>query len=173
MTLTSDALDSRGFFDPRYTCDFDNSSPELRWNDPPEGSAGFVITFEDLDASAKHRLSEASAPHELTITPVAHWIVYMIPGQIRHLPAGIPPQESLPNGIRQGVNGLGKLGYTGPCPGYHDRPHRYVFRIYALRTSLEIPMRASRDQVIEIIKPAIITSSDLMGRYQRLAKKAG
>lgn len=29
--ITTDAINEQGQFDPRYTCDLDNSSPELRW----------------------------------------------------------------------------------------------------------------------------------------------
>ena len=96
MGMTTDAVDERGFFDPRYTCDFDNSSPELRWVGVPPETKGFVLIAEDPDAPGG------------TFT---HWVVYNIPAHVHHLPAGIPAQETLPNGIRQGVNSFGKLGY--------------------------------------------------------------
>jgi Raf kinase inhibitor-like YbhB/YbcL family protein len=110
FTISTDAIDDRGIFDPRYTCDQDNSSPELRWQDVPPGTAGFALIAEDLDA-----------PSGI----FAHWVIYNIPPELLHLPAGIPPQESLPNGIRQGLNSFGKLGYSGPCPPARDRAHRY------------------------------------------------
>src|SRR5690349_20194258 len=127
MRLSTDAIDSNGFFDPRYTCDADNSSPELRWDDPPQGTAGFALIADDPDAPGG------------TFT---HWVVYNIPAKVAHLPTGIPPQDTLPNGIRQGTNGQQKLGYAGPCPPPGDAPHRYRFRLYALKALPELPQRA-------------------------------
>lgn len=159
MKLTTDAIDAYGFFDPRYTCDFDNSSPELRWNDTPENVAGFAMIAEDPDA-----------PGGL----FTHWVVYNIPGNVRHLPAGVPPQEVLPNGIRQGINSFGKLGYGGPCPPIGHGAHRYLFRVYALSALPELPMRASREQVLQAIESITIDTAELMGRYQRgAAQRAG
>ena len=158
MEITTDAFDRGGFFDPRYTCDFDNSSPELRWKNVPEEAKCFVLIAEDPDASKG------------TFT---HWVVYNIPAHVHHLPAGIPAQETLPNGIRQGLNGFGKLGYGGPCPPAGDRAHRYVFKLFALRDLPEIPSRANREQVLSIIDPFIIHVSELVGRYQRAIQKAG
>lgn len=163
MTLSSDAiLETRaggpGYFDPRYTCDSDNSSPELRWSDPPADTQGFVVLLEDASAEP---------------SPLAHWLIYNIPVGIRHLPAGIPPQETLPNGIRQGVNELGKLGYTGPCPPHRHHTHSYIFRVYALRTLPDIPPRANREQLMSAIGPLILAEASLEARYQRLAQKAG
>lgn len=161
--IMTDAVDQRGFFDPRYTCDIDNSSPELRWSDPQaQGVAGFALVMEDPDARG---ISEPE--------PFSHWVVYQIPGNIRHLPAGIPPQETLPNGIRQGVNGFGKLGYAGPCPPIRHTAHRYVFRLFALSQHPEIPSRPSREELLHAIRPFIVAMTEYTGRYQRIVQKAG
>ena len=158
MIITTDALDAKGFFDPRYTGDFDNSSPELRWEGAPPETQSFVLLVEDPDA-----------PQGL----FTHWVIYNIPAQIHHLPAGIPAQESLPNGIRQGINSYGKLGYSGPNPPLGSAPHRYFIRIFALLELAEIPSRATREQLLEIITPFVIDSGELMGRYVRAGQKAG
>jgi Raf kinase inhibitor-like YbhB/YbcL family protein len=158
LAITTDAVDAAGSFDPRYTCDFDNSSPELRWHNVPAEAKAFALIAEDPDA-----------PKGL----FTHWLVYNIPMHVHHLPAGIPAQETLPNGIRQGVNSFNKLGYGGPCPPAGDRAHRYIFRLYALREMPELPSRATREQVLSVIEPLVIASSELMGRYQRAIQKAG
>lgn len=156
--LTTDSIDERGFFDPRYTCDLDNSSPELRWTDPPAETAGFAVVMED---------------HQNPTAIFAHWVIYNIPKNIRHLPAGIPPQETLPNGIRQGLNDFGKLGYAGPCPPMRDGAHPYVFKIFALRMLPELPNRSNRAQLLAGIMPHIVTSAEIRGKYQRVIQKAG
>jgi Raf kinase inhibitor-like YbhB/YbcL family protein len=158
MSISTDALAADGNFDPRYTCDIDNSSPELRWESPPEGTSTFVLIAEDVDAPAG---------------VFTHWLVYNIPSDVHHLPAGIPPQESLPNGIKQGINSFGKLGYAGPCPPLQDRPHRYYFRLLALSQTPSIPQRVKRDELLATIEPFVISTAHIMGRYQRVAQKAG
>jgi Raf kinase inhibitor-like YbhB/YbcL family protein len=155
MRLLSDSIDSRGLFDPRYTCDADNSSPELRWSEPPIGTRSYVVMAEDQSAEDREG------------GPFTHWLIYRVPGELSHLPAGIPVQESLPNGIRQGTNSLGKLGYTGPCPPMRDSAHSYVFRIYALSATPELPPRARRAQVLQAIGPLVLATAELQGYYER------
>jgi Raf kinase inhibitor-like YbhB/YbcL family protein len=157
IRLESDAIDSNGFIDPRYTYEFDNSSPELRWSDVPENCAGYAVLAEDSE----------------TTPPFTHWLVYNIPSQIRHLPAGLPAQETLPNGIRQGVNDFGKLGYGGPCPAIGDHAHRYTLRLYALREQPDLPPRATRQQISAAIAPYIIGSAALTYLYRRTIDRAG
>jgi Raf kinase inhibitor-like YbhB/YbcL family protein len=158
LVLQTDAINNDGIFDSRYTCDIDNSSPELRWDNVPEGTVGFALTAEDLDARQNH---------------LAQWVIYNIPAHIHHLPAGIPPQESLPNGILQGINGLNKLGYAGPCPPFGDQVHRYLFRLYALKHLPKVGRRLTRDELLNVIRTEIIATAEVMGRYQRAIQKAG
>ncbi len=158
LKLTTDALDAFGFFDPRYTAEMDNSSPELKWSDPPADCKGYALTFEDL----------INSQNEFTL-----WVVYAIPESISHLPAGIPPQEILPNGIRQGLNGFGKLGYAGPNPAPKDPPHAYRFRLFALNQACKIPSRATGKTVLGLIRPHTSEIAELKGRYQRQLQRAG
>ena len=157
FTLFTDALLDNGFFDARYTCDIDNSSPELRWRDPPENIAGYALVALDTDTPEKF----------------AHWVVFNIPATVQHLPAGIPPQELLPNGIRQGLNGWGKLGYSGPCPPSHAEPHTYVFRLYALTAFPDITHRPTLDELMTALVPLTIATTEIRGRYQRMIQIAG
>jgi Raf kinase inhibitor-like YbhB/YbcL family protein len=148
FTIETDAIQDNGFFDPRYTCDIDNSSPHLRWSNPPEGTVGYALLAEDLDHPKQ----------------ISHWVIFNIPVVVEHLPAGIPPQEALPNGIRQGLNGWGKLGYT---------IHRYRLRLLALRALPEIRQRLNREELLQAIEPFIIETATIEGRYQRMMQIAG
>lgn len=161
MKLNTDAIDEHGHIDPRYTCVLDNSSPELVWGELPEGTASLVLIADDPDAQDRHNPG-----------PFVHWVVYNIPGEVNHLPAGIPPQDMLPNGIRQGLNSYGKLGYTGPCPPRGDRPHRYFFRLYALSGMPELPPRITAQQLLESIRPVTLGSVAIMGYFQRALERA-
>ena len=118
----------------------------------------FVVVAEDPDAPSGM---------------FTHWLIYNIPAALRHLPAGIPPQDTLPNGIKQGLNSYGKLGYAGPCPPVGDREHRYVFRLYALNRTLELPSRAQRDELLAALRPHVVATGELQARYRRHAQRAG
>lgn len=156
--LTTDSISENGNIDPRYTCDLDNSSPELHWENIPPGTAGFALIAEDQDSPKG---------------PFTHWLIYNISANIHHLPAGIPPQDSLPNGIRQGMNSFGKLGYGGPCPPPQDQAHRYVFRIIALNHLPSLPPRLQRDHLLRAIQPYILATATVTGLYQRTIQRAG
>ena len=158
MTLSTDAIGRDGNMDPRYTCDLDNSSPELRWDNAPHQTAGFALMVEDSNAPSK---------------VFTHWLIYRIPPEIRHLPTGIPPQESLPNGIQQGINSFGKLGYSGPCPPQHDSAHQYHFRLFALKKMPPLSRRFLRDELLHTIRPLILESTEVIGLYRRLIQRAG
>ena len=144
--------------DVRYTCDADNSSPELRWSSPPDGTETFALIMDDPDA-----------PNGSFI----HWVVYSIPGEVRHLPAGIPPQDSLPNKIRQGINGARKLGYFGPCPPQQDAPHRYRWTLYALRGCPPLEGKLQASTLLDKIRPHIIGTAIRQGVYRRATRQAG
>ena len=64
-----------------------------------------------------------------------HWIVYNIPGNVSGLVAGAGDgaKKLLPPGAMQGNTDFGTPGYGGPCPPVGDKPHRYVFTVYALK----------------------------------------
>ncbi|MGK5086714.1 YbhB/YbcL family Raf kinase inhibitor-like protein [Bdellovibrionota bacterium FG-2] len=161
MKLFTDALTSDGFFDARYTCDLDNSSPEIRWSEPPPLTASFALIMGQRGQTSRGDF------------PFCHWVVFNIPANLRHLPAGIPPQEILPNGIRQGNNSFGKLGYTGPCPRPGSGSQSFVFQLFALLTSIEVPGRPSREELTRELQPFLLEVAQVTGRYERRIFKAG
>ncbi len=161
MFLEVDTTGSDGTLDSRYTGNLDNSSPELRWFHVPKNAASFLVVLED------------SKSYEIDSKLVVHWVVYNIPSHIHHLPAGIPPQESLPNGIYQGVNSFGKLGYAGPRPPLGDPQHRYIFRLYALHPMHKLGRRMHWSAVLEAIQSRIISVAETSVRYQCPIQRAG
>ena len=159
--LNTDAIDGRGFLDPRYTCDADHSSPELRWEGEPESTESFALIMDDPDA-----------PQGV----FTHWLVYQIPRTLHHLPAGIPPQELLPNGVRQGVNDFERLGYGSPCPPRGASPHRYVFRLYALNLLPHSPeiqrlSRCTREELWSIIQTHVLSEAKVVALYRESLRK--
>ena len=64
-----------------------------------------------------------------------------------------------------GVNGMGQAGFMGPCPP--DREHRYFFKLYALDAPLKLKPRATKEHVMEALKPHLLGESQLMGTFGR------
>ncbi|MCL7393387.1 MAG: YbhB/YbcL family Raf kinase inhibitor-like protein [Thaumarchaeota archaeon] len=150
--LESPAFRDNGRIPEKYTCDGLDTSPPLRWRDQPPGTKSFAIIVEDPDA-----------PGGI----FTHWIVYNIPADVNQLDEGIEPAGELPGGIMQGLNDFGRIGYGGPCPP-PGKPHRYVFRIYALDTMLELGPAASKNELLKLMKGHILAEATLTGIYSRL-----
>ena len=81
-------------------------------------------------------------------------------------PAGVPADEHLPSGARQGRNDFKRVGYGGPCPPAGSA-HRYFFRLYALDAPLALPAGATRAQVGRAMEGHVLAEAELMGRYRR------
>jgi Raf kinase inhibitor-like YbhB/YbcL family protein len=89
-----------------------------------------------------------------------HWIVFNISPGIHTLQEGEEPSGT------HGVGTGGNLKYQGPCPP--DREHRYFFKLYALDIELDLPEKATKQQVEEAMEGHIIEKVELMGRYNRI-----
>jgi hypothetical protein len=66
----------------------------------------------------------------------------------------------------QGSNSWRRLGYGGPCPPQSSN-HRYVFKLYALDSGLDLDPGASKEDVEEAIAGHLLAQGVLTGRYER------
>jgi Raf kinase inhibitor-like YbhB/YbcL family protein len=151
FVLESPAFENGGRIPEKYTCAGLDSSPPLRWRGQPPETRSFTIIVEDPDAPGG------------TFT---HWIIYNIPADVNRLDEGIELAGELPGGMMQGLNDFGRLGYGGPCPP-PGKPHRYVFKVYALDTVLELGPAASKDEVSKLMRGHILAEATLTGIYSR------
>jgi Raf kinase inhibitor-like YbhB/YbcL family protein len=101
-----------------FDCTGENISPQLSWSNPPEGTKSFVLTVYDPDAP--------------TGSGWWHWVMFNIPASMTSLERGVAA-SALPKGIIQSRTDYGAAGYGGPCPPKGDKPHRYIFTVYALK----------------------------------------
>jgi Raf kinase inhibitor-like YbhB/YbcL family protein len=150
LELTSASF-AAGQIPAKFTCDGSDTSPKLGWGAPPATTQSFALIVFDPDAPSGE---------------FVHWVAYNLPAEKRELAEGLPKQEQLPDGTRQGMNDFDKTGYGGPCPP-GKLPHRYVFVLYALDTKLSLPRGATREQVEKALKGHILARGELIGRYQR------
>ncbi|MEO1652657.1 MAG: YbhB/YbcL family Raf kinase inhibitor-like protein [Bacteroidota bacterium] len=105
-----------------FGCTGENVSPQLYWENAPEGSKSFAVTIYDADAP--------------TGSGWWHWLVFDIPPNVMELPtgAGDPSTGLLPAGIIQSRTDYGAYGYGGPCPPEGHGLHAYTVTVYALKT---------------------------------------
>lgn len=150
MTIESSSFKLGQSISQKYTCEGADSSPELRWSNPPAGTKAFALIVDDPDAPAGIWV---------------HWVLYNIPAGTHELPPGMTKTETTSAG-RQGVNDFKKIGYGGPCPP-PGLPHRYFFKLYALDTQLPAKARATKKDVEEAVQGHVLGTAQLIGTYQR------
>ncbi len=114
FTLSSPAFEYDTKIPSRYTCDGKDVSPPLTWKNAPPGKSYYTLLVNDPDAPVGNWI---------------HWNVTYIPGNFKKLDEGVPTEPELPNGIKQGKNTWGTIGYRGPCPP--GGTHRYFFTLMA------------------------------------------
>ncbi len=149
--IMSPAFNYGDFIPVKYTCDGEDISPPLTWENAPKGTKSFVIIVEDPDAP---------------IGTFIHWIVYDIPATSTGIAENFPKKPEV-NGIKQGINDFGRVGYGGPCPP-PGKPHRYFFKLFAIdKNTLGIPPKAKIQEVIKAINGHIVGTTELMGLYKR------
>ncbi len=152
LELKSPAFKHKGKIPAIFTCEGKDISPELNISGVPEGTKSLVLIMDDPDAP---------------MGTWVHWVVYNIPPTIHTLKRNFPRKEKLPNGIIQGENSWGKIGYGGPCPPKNNGAHKYVFKLYAIDKKLNLPPGARKNEILIAIKKHILASTILIGTYER------
>lgn len=139
-----------------FGCTGKNISPALKWSGAPKGAKSFALTVYDPDAP--------------TGSGWWHWVVYNIPAGITELPesAGTADGKGMPAGSAQGKTDFGAPGFGGACPPKGDKPHRYIFTVYALRTDkLDIPPDGTAALVGFMINANKLGSATFTAKYGR------
>ena len=150
IKLTSRAFQEGGAIPAQYTCDGQNVSPPLAWGDVPAETKSLALVADDPDA-----------PRGTWV----HWVIYNLPASTRELPEGMPASGELAAGGRQGRNDFDQTAYGGPCPPAGT--HRYYFKLYALNTTLDRPIGATRQDLLRAMYGHILDEGQLMGRYKK------
>lgn len=143
--LSSPAFENNGTIPVQYTCDGDNVSPPLTIAGVPESTQGLALIVDDLDV-----------PQGI----FTHWIVWNMPANKTQFSAG----ENID--YPQGINGMGKSGYGGPCPPL-GQTHRYFFKLYALNSTLNLDESATKGDLEQSMSGHIIAQAILEGKYSR------
>ncbi|BCZ78520.1 hypothetical protein PTKU64_21950 [Paraburkholderia terrae] len=115
--------------------DGENVSPALQWDAPPADTQSLALTVYDPDAP--------------TGSGFWHWVVVNIPADARSLPrnAGKADGSLLPSGALQFRNDYGSVGFGGAAPTRGDKPHRFIFRVHALKVA-SLPLTADTTNAV-------------------------
>ena len=157
-----------------YGCNGKNLSPELFWENPPEGTKSFAVTIFDGDAPAGSGTKSFAATifDEDTVTGNGwwHWLIFDIPSKVKELKSGAGnlPLNLAPNGSIQSNTDFKTQGYGGPCPPEGSKPHKYVVTVYALKIDkLGIDATANPAFVAFKLEQHVIEKSSLIFYYKR------
>ncbi|NBB89073.1 MAG: YbhB/YbcL family Raf kinase inhibitor-like protein [Bacteroidetes bacterium] len=139
-----------------FGCDGENVSPQLSWENAPEGTKSFAITMYDPDAP--------------TGSGFWHWVVFDIPADITELKtnAGDVELNLAPEGAIQSVTDYGIRGYGGPCPPKGHGIHQYIITVHALKTeSLGLDANANAAVVGFNLWNHTLAKASLVAYYER------
>lgn len=155
LSLMSPVFSDGEMIPAKYTCDGENINPPLTISSVPEEAEALVLVMDDPDIPAVVKESRG-------IEKFDHWVLYDLP----------PDTTSIDEGSvigSAGENSRGENAYTGPCPPPDMEPttHRYIFRLYALRSPISFIKAPTLDELEAAVRDISIESATLTGVYSR------
>jgi Raf kinase inhibitor-like YbhB/YbcL family protein len=142
IQLTSTAFKDGGTIPTRYTCSGKGDPPPLRGVGVPKPAKSLALLVEDPDAPSG---------------TFVHWTAWDL----------TPRSGSVAGTPTEGKNSSGRTGWTPPCPPEGNKPHRYVFTLFALSKPLGLKSGASPDEVHAALRGKAIAQGRLTGRFGR------
>ncbi len=139
-----------------FGCTGKNISPKLEWINRPVGTKSFALTVYDPDAP--------------TGSGWWHWVIFDMPASTTLLNsnAGDLKQSIAPKGSIQSVTSFGISGFGGACPPKGDKPHQYIFTVYALKVDkLGLDKNATPALVGFYLNSHMLAKSSIVAYYQR------
>lgn len=152
MKITSPAFKHEEFIPKKYTCEGDDISPALVFENVPKEAKSLVLICDDPDAPIE--------------TPWVHWVLFNLPATLKGLDENVSI-ASIPGAIEAMTN-FNKARWGGPCPPTGHIIHRYYFKLYALDAKLEgLDSSATKFDVLNKITGHEIAQAELVGKFQR------
>jgi Raf kinase inhibitor-like YbhB/YbcL family protein len=145
MQLTSPQFTNQEMIPALYTCKGENISPPLTVEEAPKNTVSLALLMHDPDAVGKDFL---------------HWAIWNISPETTEI-----DENATPAGAVLGMNSRKKNTYIGPCPPINTGTHRYIFDLFALDTSLDLPEDAARITVESVIATHTIEQATLIGLF--------
>lgn len=146
FSIHTTAFKNNGKIPKQYSCDGQDISPALAWQNTPANTKSFALILSDPDAPGG---------------TFYHWVVYNIPSSVMELAEG----DSLPPGAIAGKNSWGKKQYNGPCPP-HGSEHHYIFTLYALDAKLSLSADVDALTLEDAIQTHIVGKTSITGLFK-------
>ena len=151
FSLTSPAFNPGAPIPTDFSCSAGDHSPALKWTGAPVGTKSFALIVEDPDAP---------------MGTFVHWVVFNLPADASGMAADAPRTAQLADGATQGSNGMGAIGYKGPCPP-PGKTHHYHFVLFALDTTLQVGSDADAASLRAAMQNHVKASAELVGTFER------
>jgi len=145
LLMETTAFPDGGIVPIRFTGAGDNVQPAFTFSNAPEGTVSYALILHDVDVAIGGNTGD-----------VLHWMAWNIPAS-----AGGIPEGRLPDGSMQSGN------YRGPGAPAGPRYHHYIFELYALSATLDIPANASRDDLLAAMAGKTVAKAAYVGRFRR------
>jgi Raf kinase inhibitor-like YbhB/YbcL family protein len=148
LAVSSTSFPDGGEIPAKYTGG-QGVSPQLSWSGAPAATMSYVLIMHDTDAAI---------PAGSLNNDISHWVVWNIPASATSIPEGGP----VPSGANQ--YSLRGPQYMGPAPPAGHPYHHYIFTVYALNSTLDVPAGATRADVEKAMEGKIIARGTYVGR---------
>ena len=146
FSITSSAFSSGGEIPKKYGYKNDNVSPPIKIKGVPSDANSLALIMDDPDAM--------KAVGRVWV----HWIIWNIDPSISEISEG-----SSPSGSIEGKTDFGEIGYGGPAPP--DKKHTYIFKLFALKTKLDLKKGSTKAQLEKAMNGQILDQTILKGTF--------
>lgn len=143
MELTSPVFFNNKPIPVDYSCRGSGKRPTLAISGIPSDAKSLALTMDDPDAPTG---------------TFHHWLVWNIPVTTSSISGA-----SLPKGTVEGTNSAGMAGYVPPCPP--SGTHRYIFTLFALKHTLNLPATIDTKTLQSAMTGHIILQTTLTGTF--------
>jgi len=137
FTITSSDFNDGDEIPNKFGYKFENKEPKLYFKNIPDGTKSIGLIMDDPDAVA--------AVGKVWI----HWLHYFE-----------YPSKNL---IVEGKTDFDEIGYGGPAPP--NGRHTYIFKGYALDTTLDLKKGYSKQELESLMQGHIIQEAKLTGTF--------
>jgi Raf kinase inhibitor-like YbhB/YbcL family protein len=157
IEIRSSAFESGEPIPRKYTGDGQDLSPPITWSELPPGTMELALICDDPDAPSAE--------------PWVHWVIFNIAAELSELPQGVGRQLR-PDEVAGAVQGQNSwpsdnIGYRGPAPPPGSGRHRYVFKLYALDSLLELESGATKGSLLKAMSGHVLAEAQRIATYER------
>jgi Raf kinase inhibitor-like YbhB/YbcL family protein len=151
LKISSSSFANEETIPNKYTCEGEDISPQIGWEELPEGVKSLALICDDPDAPGGD---------------FVHWVIFNISPEIDSLPEDLLPADTLDFGAIQGMTDFRRVGYGGPCPP-RGVVHHYHFKLYGLDKMLEAEKNITKSALLKKMEGHVVARGEIVGLFKR------